>query len=327
MDRSSIGDEWNSGETLAVILVDQDLNKNTLSDEDMTLVNHASTIPSLQIGSPITLDTDSHFGAATMTVGTFNKIGVIATADSSSYTGGVLVNFTKTVADYRTAATAAEYVFVNYDVSNVVDTVTGIALEDAGGYILLGSESTAALTTNTKGLLLLDNVITASGTATLVESDALSINFTAATSVVTAAVDDTLYVDIFTFGDKTDYDRQNNAIYRFLLEETGDNTATFIGDVEFVMLNQLNTDTSTVFSSITTISDSIDIIVHEDLTDEDSPRVNYLDLGADGVSTQIADQVAAPSHSGVVSFDNDNNKTAETVVVTINDQDKNTDSE
>jgi len=52
-----------------------------------------------------------------------------------------------------------------------------------------------------------------------------------------------------------------------------------------------------------------------------------LDLGADGVSTQIADQVAAPSHSGVVTFDNDNYKTADTVVVTLDDQDLNEDSE
>ena len=106
-----------------------------------------------------------------------------------------------------------------------------------------------------------------------------------------------MYVDIFTFGD-----RVNNAIYRLLLEETGDNTATFVGEVEFIMLNQINIDDST-YSALTTISDEIDIIVHEDLTDEDSPRINYLDLGADGVSTQIADQVAAPSHSGVVTFD------------------------
>ena len=63
------------------------------------------------------------------------------------------------------------------------------------------------------------------------------------------------------------------------------------------------------------------------MTDEDSPRINYLDLGSDGVSTQIADQVAAPSHSGVVTFDSDNYKTADTVVVTVDDQDLNTDSE
>ena len=38
MDESSdLGDEWNSGETLAVTLIDQDLNKNTASNEDLTL--------------------------------------------------------------------------------------------------------------------------------------------------------------------------------------------------------------------------------------------------------------------------------------------------
>jgi len=31
-----------------------------------------------------------------------------------------------------------------------------------------------------------------------------------------------------------------------------------------------------------------------------------LDLGTDGVSTQIADQVEAPSHSGVGTFDSGN---------------------
>ena len=142
-----------------------------------------------------------------------------------------------------------------------------------------------------------------------------------------AAAGETLYVDIFTFGDKSGYDSQNNAIYRLLLEETGDNTGLFIGDVEFIMLNQLNYDKATTYSGLDTLSDEISIIVHEDLTDEDSPRINYLDLGADGVSTQIADQVAAPSHSGVVTFDNDNYKTADTVVVTLDDQDLNTDSE
>ena len=122
-------------------------------------------------------------------------------------------------------------------------------------------------------------------------------------------------------------DRVNNAIYRLLLEESGDNTGVFEGGVEYVMVNQLNGDTSTIFDAIDTIDDTIDIIVHEDLTDEDSPRINYFDLGADGVSTQISDQVEAPSHSGVVSFDLETYKTADTVVVTLDDQDMNVDSE
>ena len=69
------------------------------------------------------------------------------------------------------------------------------------------------------------------------------------------------------------------------------------------------------------------MIVHLDMTDEDSIRVNYLDLGADGVSTQIADQQAAPTHSGSADLDLDSYKIADTVFVTINDQDLNTNSE
>jgi hypothetical protein len=41
MDESSVGDDWNSGEALTVTLIDQDLNKNTLSNEDLLLINIA----------------------------------------------------------------------------------------------------------------------------------------------------------------------------------------------------------------------------------------------------------------------------------------------
>ena len=110
------------------------------------------------------------------------------------------------------------------------------------------------------------------------------------------------------------------------LEETGDNTGEFAGEIDYVMINQLNYDVQATYEGLTPISNEIVIFVHEDLTDEDSPRVNYLDLGSDGVSTQIADQVAAPSHDGTVDLDIDNYKIADTVVVTLVDQDMNTDS-
>jgi len=131
-----------------------------------------------------------------------------------------------------------------------------------------------------------------------------------------------LVFDVMSFGNTT-----NNAIYRILLEETDDNTGTFEGSIEFTMLNQINVDLDATYTNLATIDQDVDIIVHEDLTDEDSPRVNYYDLGADGVSTQIADQLEAPTHNGVVSFDLDNYKIGDTVVVTLDDQDMNEDSE
>jgi hypothetical protein len=93
------------------------------------------------------------------------------------------------------------------------------------------------------------------------------------------------------------------------------------------MLTQINVNSDSLYSDLATIDSDIDVIVEQDMTDEDSLRVNYYDLGADGVSTQIADQMEAPTHSGVVSFDLDNYKIGDTVVVTLDDQDMNTDSE
>ena len=95
-------------------------------------------------------------------------------------------------------------------------------------------------------------------------------------------------------------------------------------------LNQININDDAIvhYSTLSTVDSRHRYYrIEQDMTDEDSPRVNYLDLGADGVSTQIADQMEAPTHSGVVSFDLENYKIADTVVVTLDDQDMNTDSE
>jgi hypothetical protein len=94
-----------------------------------------------------------------------------------------------------------------------------------------------------------------------------------------------------------------------------------------MMLNQININLDSSYTGLATIDQDVDIIIEQDMTDEDSPRVNYFDLGADGVSTQIADQMEAPTHDGVVSFDLDNYKIGDTVVVTLDDQDMNEDSE
>ena len=135
-----------------------------------------------------------------------------------------------------------------------------------------------------------------------------------------------IVLDFFAFGFGDD-GRTANQIVRLELEETGDNTDTFIGGLEYVMLNQLNILDAGTYTGLSPISDEPTFIVMEDLTDEDSPRVNYNDLGADGVVTPIADQQAAPSHSGVVSLDSTSYKVADTVIVTLKDADLNVDSD
>ena len=140
-----------------------------------------------------------------------------------------------------------------------------------------------------------------------------------------------IVADFFSYGFYNDglvgAERIANQIIRIEAEESGDNTSTFVGTLEYIMINQLNINDESTYESISPIADDPTFIVIEDLTDEDSIRVNYLDLGADGVSTQIADQEEAPSHSGVVSFDSDSYKTADTVVITLDDVDLSVDSD
>ena len=135
-------------------------------------------------------------------------------------------------------------------------------------------------------------------------------------------------MDFVTYGQSNDgiasSDRHNNAIYRLEVDETGANTGTYVAEVEYIMLNQLNVNATATYNATKHYDDANVIIVHNDLTDEDEVRINYLDMGADGVETQVADQLAAPTHSGVVEFDNDSYKEADTVVVTLTDSDLNT---
>ncbi|MGH9909088.1 MAG: hypothetical protein ACRD32_00440 [Nitrososphaerales archaeon] len=140
-----------------------------------------------------------------------------------------------------------------------------------------------------------------------------------------------IVADFFAFGITGDglktTERTNNAIYRFELEETADNSGVFYGTAEFIMLNQLNILDDSTYEGLKTIDDEVTFIVHEDLTDEDAPRVSMKDTLFHGIPGTESAQADAATHSGTISFDKDSYKTGETVNITLNDQDLNVDSD
>ena len=123
----------------------------------------------------------------------------------------------------------------------------------------------------------------------------------------------TFALEIFTFGAD-----ENHAIYRALLEETGDGTAVFEGTVEYMMLNQLNVDDSSIHTGITTLDDELVIILNDGYTGTDAPTVTY---GGDHARTD------APTYTGEVSFDSDTYRVADEVTVTLVDPDLNADAD
>jgi hypothetical protein len=354
MDDSVLGGEWNSGEELPVKLTDHDLNLNSLADEDIDLSDPGFTIiPSLRIGSPTTLagaasvDVTSTAGGTNAIAGfTVDKFSDVLRASVTAPAGIAgagfdIINFTfaGAPAKFDPGTTASKYRYLNYDVRSLNATYdnefriyAANTTIGAGGPLQNFTTHATLLAGPTTEFQDLIDITDISRSSVVGGDDALQIwfNFTTDGTEVLAVGTYPVAVDIFEFGKSGDgnlpSERFNSAIYRLELEETGDNTGEFEGLIEYIMLNQLNVnDTDTYLDGLVPISDEITIIVHEDLTDEDSPRVNYLDVGGDGVATQIADQKEAPTHSGIVSFDSSTYKVADTVIITLQDQDLNID--
>ena len=139
-----------------------------------------------------------------------------------------------------------------------------------------------------------------------------------------------IVIDFFSFGIDNDGEASDeriaNQIIRLLLEESDDDTASLEGTLEYVMINQLSIIDDATYGSISPIGDEVSFIVIEDLTGSDAPSVTYLDVDTNGAVTQVTAQQDAPSHSAVVTLNVDSLKTADTVTVTLEDLDLNTDS-
>ena len=146
------------------------------------------------------------------------------------------------------------------------------------------------------------------------------------------------YFDVFYFGQldavsdsdgsiKDNIDRVNDAFYRFELEETDDNTATFEGTVEYIMINQLNVFDKNTYDKVDTNGDSIVIIVNDDMDGVDAITVSYLDIDSTDTDEIISVQEDANTHTGIIAFDSTSYSSGNTVTVTLTDADLNTDSD
>ena len=355
IDIQPVDDEWNSGEKFPVVVNDNDLNTNSYADEDLDLFNpDLHHVPTLQTGNPITLENivDADFDGADVfppatypeSVEQFSQrafleanSGDVTVGDADTLTLLLDTTFEELyesiledgVGDFRGVS------LMNYDIRSIfnnaeIDNVT-ISISDGVSTVEIANNADAHGLVN-----LTDNAVFTPGPDffDLNESSNVILKIEFSVSEPTVIPEGTvmpIVVDFFTFGFFSDgvqeADRVANQIIRLELEETGDNTGLFAGSLEYVMITQFNILDTETYEGLVTIADDPNFIVIDDLTDEDAPRVNYLDIGADGVATQIADQQEAPTHSGTVSFDMESYKIADTVTITLEDQDLNVDSD
>ena len=130
MDASSVGDEWNSGEEMTIVLYDQDLNLNTMKDEDLT-VQGGTLVPSIQIGTPLSLSSTSKLDTTTVvSVDSFSKI---ARADPAQGTANLIVDTGISIVDFYAfvdESDAEVFEYLSYNIKSLLTStgaITGVA--------------------------------------------------------------------------------------------------------------------------------------------------------------------------------------------------------
>ena len=140
-----------------------------------------------------------------------------------------------------------------------------------------------------------------------------------------------IVADFFSYGlvndGLTKDDRIANQIIRIEMEELSKDSGKFRGSLEYIMLNQLNIFDQKTYEQIIPIDDEPVFLVISELKGSDSPRVNYNDLGTDGVFTAVSDQQEILSHMGIVVLSVKTFKPGEIVGVKLVDKDLNVNSD
>ena len=128
--------------------------------------------------------------------------------------------------------------------------------------------------------------------------------------------------DFFSFGIVNSND-VNNAIYRFELEETSDNSSTYDGTLEYSVANQLNILDPLFIQTIQPIDDQIKFIITDRLVDDEGVSISYSDLDTAGVFTLTSTKSDINTNSGGVSSNSKSYRFGQPVTLTLNDPDLN----
>jgi hypothetical protein len=240
IDIIPIDDEWNSGEEITIALNDIDANQNSRADEDLDLNNpDVDLIPSLQTGSPVTLD---NLGTPTITVGTltadveaFSDRARLLTTGVTVTDGDLLTLPFGTMADVFDSTPINEanfngFALFNYDVRSLANDGNADSLSTVDITLATVPIGTGE---NLQGLILLDSD-TFGGLAAGTALDAVfTLNLNGGPHALADGTDMPVVADIFGFGFSNDGleagERIANQLIRLELEETSDNTSTFAG--------------------------------------------------------------------------------------------------
>lgn len=349
------GGQFQPGQEATITLVDNDQNLNQGIDEDLDVFRSSAIIPTLQIGSPITLESASDvifYPTSTSFLGgtsisssmpdkNSDRLIISATSlpdttfDKITLDLGITVGILQDLLIDVPSDSGTNW--INYDLRSFEQQLDLSSFSDIemtlyfGG--LPGTSSVqivdAGEISSGKGLVQIDNDDVDSINAVSASSSVfLEINFdasdnTADTGTISAEEDtQPIVVDLLSFGERNDQ-RINHAIYRAELEETSSNSGIFTGTIEYAVTNQLNQFDPDLIRNLRTISNEIKFLINDELDDEKGINLAYSDVANVGVTIGVSSKTDIKTHSGTVTLESKTYKFGQPVVVVLTDQDLN----
>src|SRR3990170_3843451 len=322
------GSQFNAGQQVPVTVVDNDQNVNSGSRDILNVFRSTAIIPSLQLGDPVTLEKTSSLKFYTASTDPLNggfvvdfsvpdknsdrlivdttPVGITA-FETVSMNLGITTGVLKSLLIDVTLPNNAGTNWLNYDLRSFQQQLgiksfsdTNMTLHFGG---LPGITQIQILDpgdiSSAQGLIQIDkeDVVAINAFSSSSSSVFLSINFDSSDDPSSAGMisnekdSQPIVIDFFSFGQKNSQEI-NNAIYRFELEETSNNSGIFVGTIEYTITNQVNIFDSNLITSLRTIDDRIKFLVNNRLIDEEGINIAYSDIveGSFKMPTQICDK-------------------------------------
>lgn len=339
------------GTKTPIILTDKDQNLNSEIKEELNVFRDTAIIPTLKIGNPVTLQSASRVnfisdsGTSTSVSSSVpDKVSSRLLIKSKDVSG--TVEFEKISIDLGITADALKSSLIdttistnngtnwaNYDlrsiqrelgISDFSDSSVSLSFNGVDTITLIpkGSVSSQGLYQISESTV--NSIFSKTGAVKMMINFDSSDNNANVGKIQNEVSSQPIVFDFFAFGNKASVD-VNDAIYRLELKETDQNSSTFRGTIEPIILNQLNQYDPDFIKTITPIDFDVKFIVNHKQTDSNGVIVTYSDISEIGTTVSTSSKSDVPTNSGIISFDSTTYRFGQPVTLTLRDSDLNLD--
>lgn len=341
--------QFNPGQRETITLVDATQNLNSNQIDQLDVFRTSAKIPTLKIGSPITLSSSSDvkFYNASSTIAVQSTV-----FDSNSLRlivdtrGQSMSNFQKITINLGVSAQSLKNLFIdtsqpnsggtnwiNYDLRSFQQQLGITSFSGTSMTLYFGSVGSSPVQILSPGSIVSGNGLVQISDATVASIKSMSsdlpvyleINFNTSGVFLNPINTQPIVFDLFSFGSNNNQ-LVNNAIYRAELQETSANSGIFSGTMEYAVANQLNQFDPNLIKGLSTFGSNIKFLVNNDLTDANAIHFSIIGTQGGGTTTPVTSQHSLPTHTGIVTLDSSNYRIGSVVTITVTDPDLSTDA-